>query len=193
MSKPQILFGICGSFCNHARILHELYWLKEDYDLHFVISEHVAAMSTRFFKNSDFRRELNKLSDAAIIDTITESEKIGPNNSYDLMVIAPATANTIAKLVNGIYDTSVTLAAKAMQRNDKPLLIGLSTNDFIGISGANLLRYTSHKHIYTLPMVQDDIVHKPRSMSACFELLKEGIEAALKGEQLQPIFREAKR
>lgn len=191
MSKKQILFGICGSFCNHARVLHELYWLKDTYDLHFVISEHVAAASTRFFKNTEFRAELEQLSDAAIIDSITESEKIGPKNCYDLMVIAPATANTIAKLANGIYDTSVTLAAKAMQRNDRPLLVGLSTNDFIGISGANLLHYVSRKNIYTLPMRQDDVVHKPRSASACFDQLREGIEAALQGEQLQPIFREA--
>lgn len=193
MGKKQLLIGVCGSFCNHARVLHELYWLKASYDLHFVISEQVATASTRFFTNSEFRAELEKLTDAPIIDTITEAEKIGPQDRYDLMVIAPATANTIAKLANGIYDTSVTLAAKAMQRNDRPLLIALSTNDFIGISGANLLRYISRKHIYTLPMYQDDPIHKPRSMSACFELLKEGIAAALQEEQLQPIFREASR
>ncbi len=192
MNKKKILFGICGSFCNHARILKELDKLQEEYELSFVISEHTAAFSTRFFQCDVFRKELQERSRSLIIDSIIESEKIGPQNIYDLMVIAPATANTISKLANGIYDTSVTLAAKAMLRNDKPLLIGMSTNDFIGISGSNLLQLISRKNIYTLPMYQDDIRQKPRSMTARFDLLNEAIAAVYDGKQMQPIFTEAR-
>ena len=193
MSKKQILIGICGSFCNHERIIQEFHSLQVFYDLHFVISEHTASFSTRFFRSEDFRSELEKITKAPIIDSIVKSETIGPKNCYDLMVIAPATANTIAKLTNGIYDTSVTLAAKAMQRNDKPLLIGISTNDFIGISGCNFLNLLARKGVYTLPMYQDDVQKKPRSMTARFDMMKEGIEAAFLGRQLQPIFQEMKR
>ena len=110
------------------------------YDITFVLSECVRTSSTRFFRKEEFRSELEKLSDHPIIDSIVESEKIGPAKAHDLMVIAPATANTVSKLANGIYDGSVTLAAKAMLRNERPVLIGMSTNDFIGASGANLLR-----------------------------------------------------
>ena len=192
MKKKQILIGVCGSFCNHARVLEEFKKLTEDYDLHFVISEQVASTSTRFFEKSSFHQLLQSLSNTEIIKTICDSEPIGPRNIYDLMMIAPATATTIGKLANGIYDSSVTLAVKAMQRNSKPILIGLSSNDFIGITGANLLNYSRGKDIFLLPMYQDDIRQKPLSMTSCFELMKEGIEAALEGRQLQPIFREKK-
>lgn len=192
MKKKQILIGVCGSFCNHARVLEEFKKLTEDYDLHFVISEQVASTSTRFFEKSSFHRLLQSLSNTEIIETICDSEPIGPRNMYDLMMIAPATATTIGKLANGIYDSSVTLAVKAMQRNSKPILIGMSSNDFIGITGANLLNYSRGKNIFLLPMYQDDIRQKPLSMTSCFELMKDGIEAALEGKQLQPIFREKK-
>ena len=192
MKKKQILIGVCGSFCNHARVLEEFKKLTEDYDLHFVISEQVASTSTRFFEKSSFHQLLQSLTNSEIIETIRDSEPIGPRNVYDLMMIAPATATTIGKLANGIYDSSVTLAVKAMQRNNKPILIGLSSNDFIGITGANLLNYSRGKNIFLLPMYQDDICQKPLSMTSCFELMKEGIEAALEGRQLQPVFREKK-
>lgn len=191
--KTSVLFGICGSFCNHQKILREIRLLAKRYALQFVLSEITAASSTRFFTREAFRHELEALSEADILDTIVESETIGPANAHDAMVIAPATANTISKLAYGIYDSSVTLAAKAMLRNDKPVLIGISTNDFIGVSGGNLLRLSAQKHIYLLPLYQDDPKSKPRSMTSCWQLLPQAIEAALREEQLQPIFREGKR
>ena len=103
MKKKQILIGVCGSFCNHARVLEEFKKLTEDYDLHFVISEQVASTSTRFFEKSSFHQLLQSLSNTEIIKTICDSEPIGPRNIYDLMMIAPATATTIGKLANGIY------------------------------------------------------------------------------------------
>lgn len=191
MNKKKIVFGICGSFCNHRNVLNELYWLHQEYDITFVISESVSASSTRFFERSAFRAELEKLSDHEIIDSIVESEKLGPMKAHDLMVIAPASANTVSKLSMGIYDTSVTLAAKAMLRNERPVLIGISTNDFIGESGANLLRLSAAKHVFLMPMMQDDPLHKPRSVTSCWHLMKESIEAAAQEKQLQPVFREA--
>lgn len=188
MNKKQVLFGICGSFCNHKKILDQLAKLTDRYDLTFVISENTAKLDTRFFQHAQFRKALSAFTTHDIIDTIPESEKVGPKNQYDVMVIAPASATTISKLVNGIYDTSVTLAAKAILRNDKPILIGLSTNDFIGISGANLLQLIARKNMYTLPMYQDDIQQKPRSMSARFDVLEEAIEHVLQHQQMQPVF-----
>ena len=190
MNKKKILFGICGSFCNHRQVLSELYWLQQDHDITFVLSECVRTSSTRFFRKEEFRSELEKLSDHPIIDSIVESEKIGPAKAHDLMVIAPATANTVSKLANGIYDGSVTLAAKAMLRNERPVLIGMSTNDFIGASGANLLRLSARKHIHLVPMYQDDPLHKPRSVTSRWDLLKEALDAALQEKQLQPVFTE---
>ena len=188
MNKKQVLFGICGSFCNHKKILDQLAKLIDRYDLTFVISENTAKLDTRFFQHAQFRKALSAFTTHDIIDTIPESEKVGPKNQYDVMVIAPASATTVSKLVNGIYDTSVTLAAKAILRNDKPILIGLSTNDFIGISGANLLQLIARKNMYTLPMYQDDIQQKPRSMSARFDVLEEAIERVLQHQQMQPVF-----
>ena len=122
-----------------------------------------------------------------IIKTVRDAEPIGPKKLIDILIIEPCTGNTLAKLANGIADTAVTLAAKAHIRNGGPVLIAVSTNDALGAAAANIGRLMNTKHIFFVPMRQDDFVNKPKSIVADFSKTYDAAEAALRGVQLQPI------
>ena len=121
--------------------------------------------------------------------TIPQAEPIGPKGFLDILVLFPCTGNTIAKLANGITDSPVLMAAKAHLRNNKPLLISLSTNDALGMNMKNIGLLLNAKHIYFIPFGQDNPEKKPNSMIAHTNLLIPSIEAALEGKQIQPIIR----
>ena len=188
MLKPKLLFGICGSFCNHEKILTQCITLIDDYDIQFVVSEHVCSVSTRFFKAEDFMNQLKLYTKENIIISLSQAEKIGPENKFDIMVIAPITATQIAKLCYGIYDGPIALCAKAMLRNQKNIVLGFASNDAIGISGSNFLQLLARKHYYSLPIGQDDTMNKPNSLVSDFTKLKETIDLAYQNIQIQPLF-----
>lgn len=121
--------------------------------------------------------------------TITEAEPIGPKGLLDVMVIAPCTGNSLAKLEAGITDTPVLMAAKAHLRNDRPLVISISTNDALGMNFKNIGKLMYMKNIYFVPFGQDDYAKKPSSMVAKTKWLPETIEEALRGRQIQPVLR----
>ena len=114
-------------------------------------------------------------------------EPIGPKKLLDILIIEPCTGNTLAKLANGITDTPVTLAAKAHLRNERPVLIGLATNDALSAAASNIGRLMNVRNIYFVPMKQDDPSSKPRSVICDFDLTERSMQAALNGVQLQPL------
>lgn len=185
----RILIGISGSFCNHKAVLKQFSELAKHNRLTFVVTDHVYECSTRFFHRNEFITKLGELSEDEIIHTIVEAEKIGPNNCYDIMLTAPCTATQCAKLVHGIYDNALSLAMKAMIRNQKNIVIGFASNDALGISGANLFRLCALKYIYVIPMAQDAPFQKAMSVVACWDEMIPTLEKALHNEQLQPIIR----
>lgn len=192
MKNKRILFGICGSFCNHASIMKEIEKLVVDNDVQIVVSQTVYESDTRFFKAEDFLNRLQILTNHPIMHTIVEAEKVGPMNAYDLMVIAPMTATVASKLANGIYDHPVVLAAKAMIRNQKDVVFGIATNDGLGISGQHIFRLMNYQHMYVIPFRQDAPFQKERSIVAEWSLLMETCEKALEHIQIQPILLGAK-
>ena len=159
MENKRILFGICGSFCNHAAVLEQLTALCERNDVTAVVSENVYTCSTRFFDKDVFLGKVKDVTKHDIIHTIVEAEKVGPANAYDIMVIAPMTATVAAKMAHGIYDHPVTLSAKAMIRNQRNIVFGIATNDGLGISGVNIFSLINMKHFYIIPF--------PRSEALC--------------------------
>lgn len=187
MENKRILFGICGSFCNHAAVLRQLEALCEHNEVQAVVSTAVYENSTRFFEREVFLGNVEKLTKHDIIHSIVEAEKVGPSNAYDIMVIAPMTATVAAKLAHGIYDHPVTLAAKAMIRNQKNIVFGIATNDGLGISGVNILSLMNMKHLYVIPFRQDAPLQKERSIVSEWSLLEETLDKALLDQQLQPI------
>ena len=187
MKNKHILFGICGSFCNHQAILKQLKKLCMDNVVQVIVSENVYTCDTRFFKHDEFLKTLETISTHKVWHTIIEAEAIGPSNQQDIMVIAPMSATVAAKLANGIYDHPITLAAKAMLRNGKNIVFGIATNDGLGISGVNIMKLLSFKQFYAIPFRQDAPFQKERSVVAKWELLEESLDQALINKQLQPL------
>ena len=187
MENKRILIGICGSFCNHQAVLKEIKKLSAHNDVQIVVTDNVNTLSTRFFERDVFVKELVDCTHHPIINSIVEAEKVGPNNNFDIMAITPLTATICGKFANGIYDSPVALAAKAMIRNQKNVVIGFASNDGLGLSGPNLMHLMSTKHIYAIPFAQDAPFKKPYSIVAKWELLEETLDKAYENEQIQPI------
>lgn len=181
-------FALCGSFCTFKEVIPQLNALKKlNYDLVPIMSPIAYETDTRFGKATDFRDEIELICKHEILHTIQQVEPIGPKKLLDVLVIAPCTGNTLAKLANGITDTSVTMAAKSHLRNGRPVVIAVSTNDGLAGAAKNIGQLLNYRNIYLVPFGQDDSEKKPRSIASDFKKIPEAVEAALKNEQLQPI------
>lgn len=187
-SNCHIGYGITGSFCTFAQTRKAITRLKNmGAELTPIFSYQTQTCDTRFGSAKEFVEGICEITESEGIKTIVQAEPIGPNNFLDVMVIAPCTGNTAAKLCNGIVDTPVLMAAKAHMRNGKPLVIAISTNDALGMNFKTIGQLLNMKNIYFVPFGQDNYKAKPNSMIANLELLPETIELALKGKQIQPI------
>lgn len=190
----KIGFAITSSFCTISKILEQMINLKDlGYDIIPIVSPAVIEKDTRFGKGENFKDLIEKITGNKIVSDIIEAEKFGPKEKLDLLVIAPATGNFIAKLANGITDSTVTMATKASLRNNIPIVIGVSTNDGLGMNGKNIMNLINTKNIYFIPFGQDDCINKPNSLVAHYDMLVLTIEKALENSQIQPVIKEYKR
>ena len=188
MIDKTVGFALCGSFCTHARAVEALEQVKARFARVVpIVSETVAATDTRFGAAHDLMREVERICDHRVIATVKGAEPIGPQKLLDLLIICPCTGNTLGKLAAGITDTSVTMAAKAHLRNQRPLLIAPSTNDGLTGSAPAIGALLGRKYIYFVPFGQDDPEKKPASLVADFSLVADAAGAALGGRQLQPL------
>jgi len=188
LRKERVGFAFCGSFCTHDRVMEELAKLCREYETVLpIVSEVCQYTDTRFGRAEELLTALEKLTGHIPMGSVEEAEPIGPKKLLDVLVIAPCTGNTIGKLANGITDSSVTMAAKAHLRNDRPVVIAMASND--GLSGAarNIGTLLGRKNYYFVPFGQDDPIGKPCSLMADFSRIGETVSAALKGCQLQPM------
>lgn len=177
-----------GSFCTFQKVIKEIEHIsQEETNIFPIMSENAYGTDTRFGNSKDFREKIQLICGNPIIKTIKEAEPIGPKSFLDLLVIAPCTGNTLAKIANGITDTSVTMAAKAHLRTGKPLVIAVSTNDGLGNAAKNIGVLLNSKNIYFVPFKQDDFVKKPNSLVADMTKIIETSKMALEYKQLQPI------
>ena len=188
MNRKTIGLAMCGSFCTFSRVLDAFSALdRAQYDLVPIQSQAAYATDTRFGAAADFRARLEALCGRPIIHTIEEAEPIGPKKLLDVLVIAPCTGNTLAKLAAGIADGPVTLAAKAHLRNERPIVLAVSTNDALAGNAASLGALLNRRGYYFVPFGQDSAIKKPRSLVADFSQLPAALSAALQGQQLQPM------
>ena len=188
MRKERIGFAMCGSFCTHEKALAALKHLTEEYETVIpIVSEISAFTDTRFGTSEDLLDRLEELTGREVLCDIPSVEPIGPKGLLDVLVIAPATGNTIAKLAAGITDTTVTMAAKAHPRNGRPVVIAMASNDGLAAGAKNIGELLVRKNYYFVPFGQDSAVMKPCSLVADFTKIPETLDAALRGEQLQPI------
>lgn len=187
-SNCNIGYGITGSFCTFAKTRKEIIRLTEmGANVIPIFSYQAQSCDTRFGSARDFVEGVCEITGNEGIRSMQQAEPIGPNNFLDIMVIAPCTGNSAAKLSNGITDTPVLMASKAHMRNGKPLVIAISTNDALGVNFKTIGALMNMKNIYFVPFGQDNYKSKPNSMIAKLELLPDTIEAAMCGKQIQPI------
>ena len=188
MRKERVGFAVCGSFCTHAKVLAALGELVKEYETVLpIVSEMSAFTDTRFGSADDLLEKLEELTGNEVLYDIPSVEPIGPKKLLDVLVIAPATGNTVAKLAAGITDTAVTMAAKAHLRNGGPVVIALASNDGLSAGAKNIGELLVRKNYYFVPFGQDNAVQKPCSLVADFSKISETVDAALRGVQLQPV------
>lgn len=188
LSSYTIGYGITGSFCTFEKTkiaVGEL--VKLGAAVVPIFSYNVQRMDTRFGGAKEFMEVVEEITGNHGIKTIQEAEPIGPKANLDVMVIAPCTGNTMAKLWNGITDSPVLMASKAHLRNQKPLVISISTNDAMGMNFKNIGNLMNTKNIYFVPFGQDDYKKKPASLIGDLKLLPDTIDLAMEGRQIQPV------
>ena len=190
MNEATVGFAMTGSFCTFDTALRALEELRKSYpNIIPIMSENARWTDTRFGAAQDFADRLERICNHEIWRTISDVEPIGSKGLLDALIVAPCTGNTLAKLAHGITDTSVTMACKAHLRNAAPLILAVSTNDALAANAANIGTLLTRKHIYFVPFGQDDAAKKPTSLVADYSLLKDTLDMALEGRQLQPILR----
>jgi dipicolinate synthase subunit B len=187
MENLRVGLALCGSYCTYETMMQVAERMAGEYALTPIMSENAASTDSRFGRAADFRQRLEACTGKPVIATIEAAEPIGPKKLLDVLVIAPCTGNTLAKLAHGVTDTSVAMAAKAHLRNGRPLVIAVSTNDGLTTSAANIGTLLARKNVYFVPFRQDDHEKKPASLVADFDRIETTIAAALEGRQLQPV------
>lgn len=188
MTKLKLGFAMCGSFCTIENALAELKNLiKLGYDVTPILSPIVYNTDTRFTRAAELIEEIETLTGKKIINSIEAAEPIGPKKMFDVLAICPCTGNTLAKLAYGITDTSVTMAAKAHIRNNRPVVLSIATNDALSASAKNIGYLLNTRNYYFVPFNQDDPIAKERSIISDFTKLHQTILSALNAEQQKPI------
>lgn len=183
----NIGFAMCGSFCTFSKVFPVMELLSRDYRVTPIFSDAAYSTDTRFGNAREHIELAEEICGKVPIHTIVQAEPIGPKKLFDILIIAPCTGNTLAKLAHGIADGPVTMAAKSHLRNGRPILIGVSTNDALSTAAENIGKLMAKKHYYFVPYRQDDPDHKPNSMVADFCTIPQALEAALEGRQFQPV------
>ena len=188
LEGKKIGFAITGSFCAFRRTINELKKIvKLNAEVFPIMSNRSYTIDTKYGNAKDFINEIEKITQKKILHTIEEIEIFDYKDFADVMVIAPATGNTIAKLANDITDNIVTISVKAHLKTEKPVILAISTSNGLSDSSENIGKLLNRRNYYFVPFRQDNPITKPRSLSFDPSYLIKTIEYALEGEQIQPI------
>ncbi len=188
MKKTTIGFALTGSYCTFQKALVQMEALvSRGYEVLPILSYNASTVDTRFMTSAHLHKRLVDITGNQPIVTLTDAEPIGPKRMTDLYLIAPASGNTLGKLANGLFETPALLGAKSHLRNDRPLVIAVSTNDGLGAAAQNIGKLMTWRNVYFVPFSQDDPIQKPRSLVADFEQIPKTIASALGGVQIQPM------
>lgn len=183
----NIGFALCGSFCTYSRVFPIMEELAREHSVIPIFSDAAWTVDSRFGTAQTHVRTAGEICGTEPLHTLAQVEPIGPKKLLDILVIAPCTGNTLAKLAHSIADTPVTMAAKSHLRNGRPVLVAVSTNDGLAGAAENIGKLLARKHYYFVPFGQDDAIGKPTSMVADFTKIPEAVEAAVAGRQIQPV------
>ena len=189
LKGTKIGFVLTGSFCTFQKTIIELEKIKqiENTDITPIMSFNSYNLDTKFGKAHDFINKIENLTNHKIINSIQAAEPIGPKKMFDILIVAPCSGNTIAKLANDIIDTPVTMAVKSHLRNNRPVVIAISTNNALSGSAENIGKLLNRKNYYFVPFKQDNPITKPNSLVFDPTYIIRTLEYALDKEQIQPI------
>jgi len=189
LTNKKIGLGITGSFCNLSKVKPEIDMLKDAgvEKIIPIVSYSILEETNRFSTPEEILSVLKNETGENVVDTISKAEPIGPKDLVDIIVVAPCTGNTLAKLAQGITDTPVLMAIKGHVRNNKPVVLGIATNDGLGANGENILKLLNIKNIYFIPFAQDDAKNKPKSLVYDYTKLVDTLNLAVEGKQIQPL------
>lgn len=183
-------FALTGSFCTYSKIFPQVEKLVQlGAEVIPIMSEISYTTDTRFGKAEEHIKRLEKITGKKVIASVKEAEPIGPQKLLDVLVVAPCTGNSLAKIAAGMADTSVTLAVKSHLRNRRPVVIGISTNDGLGNNAKNIGALVNMKNVYLVPFGQDDWNAKENSLISHMDLIIPAVEHAMDGKQLQPVLK----
>ncbi len=181
----NIGYCLTGSFCTFSKSIEALEELvTKGYNVTPIMSENAYSIDTRFGDSVDIQNKLIEITGNSIIHTIEQAEPIGPKKMFDALAVVPCTGNTLAKLALGITDTCVTMAVKSHLRNNRPVIIGVSTNDALGAAAKNIGALLNYKNYYFVPFGMDNCIMKPKSMVCDFKQVADTIELAVNGEEI---------
>jgi len=184
----KIGFVITGSFSMFNKVIKQMKKLKKlGADIIPIMSENSYILDTKYGKAKNYIEEIEKICKKKIIHTIQDAEYIGPKYLTDILIIAPASGNTMSKLACDIIDTSATMAVKSHLRNDLPVVIAPSTNNGLGANLISIAQLINRRNYYFVPFRQDNPITKPRSIVFDPEYIVKTIERALDDEQISPI------
>ncbi|WP_100404437.1 dipicolinate synthase subunit B [Bacillus solitudinis] len=188
LKGKHIGFGLSGSHCTYDAVLPEM---KKLVDLGAKVTPFVSytvqSTDTKFGDSADWLKKIQEITPEPIVDSIVKAEPFGPKTPLDCMLIAPITGNSTSKLANALTDSPVLMGAKATLRSGNPVVLGISTNDALGLNGMNIMKLMATKNIYFIPFGQDDPVKKPNSLVARMGALVDTVESAIAGKQFQPV------
>ncbi|WLV25810.1 dipicolinate synthase subunit B [Aciduricibacillus chroicocephali] len=188
LEGKRIGFGLTGSHCTYDQVFPQIEKLvSEKAEVIPIVSNTVKSTDTKFGEAADHLKKIIELTGREPISTMPGAEPLGPKEPLDCMVVAPLTGNSLSKLANALTDSPVLMAVKATLRNGSPIVLGISTNDALGLNGVNLMRLMAARNFYFIPYGQDNPYKKPTSLVANMDLLQKTVEYALEGRQLQPV------
>ncbi len=189
LEGKKIGFAFTGSFCTFKKTIEQIENLKKIQGLEItpIMSFNSYNLDTKFGKAENFIKQIEEITNNKIIHTIPDAEPIGPKKMFDILIVAPCSGNTIAKLANDIIDTPVAMAVKSHLRNDRPVVIAISTNNALSGAAENIGKLLNRKNYYFVPFKQDNPISKPNSVVFDPTYIKKTLEYALDKEQIQPI------
>lgn len=188
LEGKHIGFGLTGSHCTYEEVVPQVQRLIDSgAKVTAFVTYSVKNTVTRFGDGRDWMKKVEEITGNEVVDSIVKAEPYGPRKPLDCMVISPMTGNSISKFANAMTDSPVLMAAKATMRNRNPIVLGISTNDALGLNGVNIMKLMATKYIFLIPFGQDNPEKKPNSLVARMDALQETVMAALDGTQLQPV------
>lgn len=188
LKGKHIGFGLTGSHCTYDEVVPQFQRLiDEGATVTPFVTYTVKNTVTKFGDGRDWVKKVEEITGNEAVDSIVKAEPFGPVTPLDCMVIAPLTGNSLSKFANALTDSPVLMGAKSTLRNQNPVVLGISTNDGLGLNGVNIMKLMATKNIYFIPYGQDNPHEKPNSLVADMDLLVETIESALEGKQRQPV------